>query len=75
MESFSSLYGLPYAAVRDGRPAPVTCARCGCRLTPDPAIPGRWIHFAGSNGRDARGCTVDCVGLPHDRHGNVVNAG
>jgi hypothetical protein len=74
MNSFSP-YGSPYPGVRDGRPAPVTCARCGCRLTPDPSAPGHWLHFTATGSRDARGCTVDCVGLAHDRHGIVVHAG
>jgi hypothetical protein len=48
----------------------LTCSSCGCRLTarertfgigPDAA----WRHFAGSAGRDARGCRVDCVDEPH----------
>jgi hypothetical protein len=52
----------------------LTCAACGCRLTareslcdggeygPDAA----WRHFWGLPGRDARGCRVPCVDLPHE---------
>ena len=51
----------------------LTCALCGCRLSaresladggeygPDAA----WRHFPGDPGRDARGCRVDCIDLPH----------
>jgi hypothetical protein len=46
----------------------VVCAACGCRLTTRDTIPGgdgSWWHFAGRSGRDARGCTVDCVEAAH----------
>ena len=57
------------AAVAGG---PVTCAACGCRLQVDSAgDPGAWKHFGSLGGRDARGCTVSCVGLPHDATGRV----
>lgn len=49
-------------SVRGGRLAPVTCVACGCRLE---RRDGQWWHFAPANGRDARGCTVDCVNEPH----------
>lgn len=49
-------------SVREGRLAPVICAACGCRLQQRSE---RWWHFAPSNGRDARGCTVECVEQPH----------
>jgi len=75
MNSMSSSFGAPSAGVRDGRPAPVTCARCGCRLTPDLDEPGNWFHFTATGSRDARGCTVACVGLAHDRNGLAVHAG
>ncbi len=60
--------------VRDGRVAPVTCAACGCRLTLDGSSDGeaRWYHYSSLGGRDARGCTVGCVDLPHDREGQPV---
>ncbi len=51
---------------------PVTCAACGCRLQADSTIdPAVWTHFSPLGGRDARGCTVDCVNLPHDASGRV----
>lgn len=46
----------------------VVCAACGCRLTTRDSIlgaDGSWWHFAGRSGRDARGCTVDCVEAAH----------
>jgi len=52
---------------------PVTCATCGCRLESDSASsPTSWTHFGPLGGRDARGCRVDCVDLPHDAHGRVL---
>jgi hypothetical protein len=58
------------AAVAGG---PVTCVLCGCRLTSDgPAGPGAWNHFSPLGGRDARGCRVACVELPHDASGRVL---
>jgi hypothetical protein len=58
----------------EGMTAPVTCAACGCRLTPDPADAGAWRHFHPFGGRDARGCAVACVDQTHDRTGHVVTA-
>lgn len=56
-----------------GAEAPVTCKICGCRLTPDPDDPEHvWRHFHPFQGRDARGCRVDCVNLPHDRTGSPI---
>lgn len=48
----------------------VVCDACGCRLTTretSGASPDRtWFHFTnGHAGRDARGCTVACVEMPH----------
>jgi hypothetical protein len=50
----------------------VVCDACGCRLTTresvdDSGFGGNrtWWHFAGSAGRDARGCTVNCVEMAH----------
>ena len=56
---------------------PVTCALCGCRLTTevtDPAELGAttWTHFSPLGGRDARGCRVACVDLPHDAAGRAL---
>lgn len=41
----------------------VVCAACGCRLIA--IAPDRWRHFPGGAHRDARGCLVPCVDLPH----------
>jgi hypothetical protein len=63
-ESFSS-----------GHAAPVTCAACGCRLeAATGARDGEYHHFGPFNGRDARGCLVDCVELVHDWTGRPVLA-
>ena len=46
----------------------VVCTACGCRLTTRDTIlgaGGSWWHFTGRSGRDARGCTVDCVEAAH----------
>jgi len=52
---------------------PITCFACGCRLTTDEtSAPGVWTHFAPLGGRDARGCRVACVDLPHDRSGRAM---
>ena len=62
--------GLSPASVRDGRLVPVTCVSCGCRLTPlSDGEAGAWVHFSPIAGRDARGCLVACVDLPHDALG------
>lgn len=56
---------LALAPVMNGRPAPITCATCGCRLVAQRAQ-GPWTHFEGPNPeRDARGCQVPCLELPH----------
>lgn len=62
------------AAVAGG---PVTCVACGCRLTIDESPDAdpdtiAWTHFAPLGGRDARGCRVACVDLPHDRSGRAL---
>ena len=51
----------------------VVCDACGCRLSTresadDAGFTGarRWYHFAGSAGRDARGCAVACASVAHD---------
>jgi hypothetical protein len=57
-------------AVRDGHGAPVTCAACGCRLTPGGEA---WFHFNPLGGRDARGCRVTCADAAHDISGRAVS--
>jgi hypothetical protein len=52
---------------------PVTCATCGCRLTADQQTES-WYHFAGSDGRDARGCRVACATDAHDHRGRPREA-
>ncbi len=42
---------------------PVVCATCGCRLTE--TSPAAWTHYVGLPGRDARGCSVECVDREH----------
>ena len=52
---------------------PVTCVACGCRLTSDgELVTGVWHHFSPLGGRDARGCRVACVELPHDASGRAL---
>jgi hypothetical protein len=50
----------------------VVCDACGCRLTTRDSVDDSgfggartWWHFAGHAGRDARGCTVECVEMAH----------
>ena len=51
----------------------LTCATCGCRLTPRESLAdggllgpdAAWRHFWGMPGHDARGCRLDCIDLPH----------
>ena len=57
------------SAVRDGRDAPVTCAACGCRLTPGEDA---FYHFNPLGGRDARGCRIDCAVAAHDVQGRPI---
>ncbi len=60
-------------AIRRHDSTVLTCGTCGCRLTPrtslaDGGMQGpdaAWRHFPGANGRDARGCTVECMDAPH----------
>jgi len=56
----------------EARTGPVTCASCGCRLTP--ASDGRqaWVHFSPMGGRDARGCRVSCADSVHDASGRAA---
>ncbi len=60
------------ADATESHTGPVTCASCGCRLTP--AEDGRqgWLHFAPMNGRDARGCRVACADHVHDDTGHTA---
>jgi hypothetical protein len=58
------------AAVRGGHAAPVTCATCGCRLTPTGDV---WFHFNPIGGRDARGCRIACADAAHDASGRTVS--
>lgn len=68
-------YDAPESAVLTGGRAPVTCAACGCRLeAASGARDGEYSHFRPFDGRDARGCRVDCVGLVHDATGRPVLA-
>lgn len=56
------------SAVRVAHGSAIVCRRCGCRLGPldnEPGPDGAWYHFIGIAGRDARGCAVACVSLPH----------
>jgi hypothetical protein len=54
---------------------PVTCAACGCRLQGvGPEGAQAYFHFGGSNGRDARGCRVECAELVHDARGRAQAA-
>lgn len=57
------------SAVRDGQGAPVTCAACGCRLTPAGEA---FVHFNPIGGRDARGCRIACADAPHDAAGRPI---
>ena len=57
-------------AVRDGRDAPVTCAACGCRLSPMGEV---FFHFNPLAGRDARGCRVACADAAHDATGSPIS--
>ena len=63
------------SSVRDGRPAPVTCAVCGCRLREAAStdVDARWFHFSPLGGRDARGCRVSCVEQAHNVSGRSIS--
>ncbi len=68
MSSLSRLGG-SWSYLAEPDPAgPVTCATCGCRLSADQQSES-WFHFAGSAGRDARGCRIDCATVAHDHRG------
>jgi hypothetical protein len=53
---------------------PVTCAVCGCRLTPaSGSEDGAWRHFPSlMAGHDARGCRPHCVDALHGRDGRPL---
>lgn len=53
---------------------PVTCAVCGCRLTPASGREdGAWRHFPSlMAGHDARGCRPSCVDELHGRDGRPL---
>lgn len=54
---------LPLAIHRDER---WVCAACGCPLQSIPAMRRReFVHRQGTEGRDANGCRVACVGQIH----------
>jgi|BarGraNGADG00212_1021973.scaffolds.fasta_scaffold70610_1 hypothetical protein len=55
-------------AVRVSHGSAILCGRCGCLLArfDQESGPDRtWYHFIGTPGHDARGCSVDCLRLPH----------
>jgi hypothetical protein len=58
-----------------GHTVPVTCGACGCRLAESRAADGTvvWLHFAGLDGRDARGCSVVCSSYAHDANGDALS--
>ena len=51
---------------------PVTCAVCGCRLTPAEEAHGVWVHFKIVPGRDARGCRPRCLEELHGKDGRAL---
>lgn len=71
--SYSRGRGGASASASRGNGDTVVCDACGCRLTTrdsadDAGFAGtrRWFHYAGSAGRDARGCAVSCADAGHD---------
>ncbi len=63
-----------FRAADPDRVGPVVCGACGCRLEQRSEDPSRgWYHFDGAHGRDARGCSVVCVGLEHDAAGDALS--
>ncbi len=67
-------YETSESTVTGGR-LPVTCAACGCRLQAGTgARDGEYYHFTPFDGRDARGCRVECVALVHDTTGRPILA-
>ena len=70
--TYSRGLGSPAATATRVTGETVVCDACGCRLTTresadDAGFTGarRWYHFAGSAGRDARGCARPCVDAAH----------
>jgi hypothetical protein len=72
VQTGASVLDLSAYSVRDGRLAPVTCVVCGCRLERREGSDS-WWHFAGADGRDARGCIVACATAPHYSGGPQLN--
>ncbi len=66
---YSSDPELHTIAVRDGQLGPVTCAACGCRLSP---AGDAFVHFNPMGGRDARGCRIECADALHDASGRPI---
>ncbi len=58
----------------DSRGGPVTCSSCGCRLQRATEGAEVWFHFSPMDGRDARGCRVDCAEAAHDSKGRALVA-
>ena len=66
--------GSPYPrALRRDDSVVLTCAYCGCRLTPRQSLAdgggagpdAAWRHYRGSPDHAARGCRVACRDMPH----------
>ena len=56
---------------------PVTCAVCGCRLTPAGEARGEtaWQHFTAlMPGQDARGCRPRCLEELHGNDGRILGS-
>jgi hypothetical protein len=65
------MFGIDPLSDRVARP--VTCSTCGCRLEASTgARDGEYRHYGIFDGRDARGCKVDCVELVHDLEGHPL---
>lgn len=70
--TYSRGSGTPAASATRIGADTVVCGACGCRLATRESAddagfdgPRSWYHYAGAAGRDARGCTVSCVDVPH----------
>lgn len=68
-----AMYELPYGHPLETRASgPVTCAVCGCRLTPAAGLEGTaWRHFQLRPGQDARGDRPACLDELHRSDGSV----
>jgi len=64
-----------FAGRGEFRTGPVVCGACGCRLEERVESDGStaWFHFAGTDGRDARGCAIVCTGFAHDASGDALS--